>query len=225
MRVLVVEDDPGVAGGLVRGLRSAGFDVELATTGAVGARLALEATFAIMVLDLNLPERDGFSVLELLRGRSTTPVIVLTARTELGDRLRSFELGAVDFVAKPFFIEELVARIRSRLGTREHAPHRIVRWADVSVDLDGRTATRECVSIELTRHEFDILGYLVKRPGRAVSRAQLAASVLTPFEPRADRTIDSHIVRVRKKLGPRAAAHLVTVWGVGYRFEPEAAGE
>jgi DNA-binding response OmpR family regulator len=219
-RVLVVEDDPGVAAGIVRGLRAAGYEVELATNGVVGARRALDGAFSLVVLDLLLPEQNGFAVLEQVRGRSSTPFIVLTARTDLGDRLRCFELGAVDFVSKPFFIEELVARIRSRLGERKVAPKRVVSWEDVAVDLDARVATVAGSAVALTRHEFDILAYLVERAGRAVSRAQLATQVLTPFEERAERTVDSHIVRVRKKLGARGAAHIVTVWGIGYRFEP-----
>src|SRR5580704_13102984 len=108
-RVLVVEDDPQMAAGIVRGLRAAGFQVELATRGDEGARLALASPPDVIVLDLLLPEQTGFAVLEQLQGRCAAPVIVLTARVELAVRLKCFALGAVDFVAKPFFVEELVA--------------------------------------------------------------------------------------------------------------------
>jgi two-component system OmpR family response regulator len=220
-RVLVVEDDPQMAAGIVRGLRAAGFEVELATRGDEGARMALAREPDMIVLDLLLPEQTGFAVLEQLQGRCKAPVLVLTARAELADRLACFDLGAADFMAKPFFIEELVARIRSRTRARPEAPRRVVRWANASVDLDGRLAQVDGAAVSLTRHELDVLAYLIERPGRAVSRAQLAERADTPFEDRDARTVDTHVARVRKKLGTRAAAAIVTVWGIGYRFEPE----
>lgn len=220
-RVLVVEDDPQMAAGIVRGLRAAGFAVELATRGDEAARIALATPPDVIVLDLLLPEQSGFAVLEQLQGRCAAPVLVLTARTELADRLRCFALGAADFVAKPFFVEELVARIRSRTRDRDDAPRRIVAWANARVDLDARTVQVDGGEVAFTRHELDVLGYLLERPGRAVSRAQLAERSVTPFEERDARTVDTHVARVRKKLGGRAAAALVTVWGIGYRFEPD----
>jgi len=137
-RLLVVEDDPGVAGGIVRGLRDAGFEVELATSGLDGAKKALEGGFSAIVLDLMLPEQTGFHVLEQLQGRSSVPVLVLTARSDLADRLRCFDLGAADYITKPFWLEELVARLRARLRISTEAPKRIVRWANVALDLDSR---------------------------------------------------------------------------------------
>ena len=221
-RVLVVEDDARVASGIVRGLRGAGFEVELATRGDDGARRAIDDPPDVIVLDLLLPEQDGFAVLEQLRGRCAAPVLVLTARTELDDRLKSFALGAADFVAKPFFLEELVARIKSRLRARDEAPRRVVAWGDVAIDLDARTVAVNGADVALTRHELDLLAYLVERPGRAVSRAQLAERGV-PFGERDARTVDTHVARVRKKLGPAAASAIVTVWGIGYRFDPPAA--
>jgi DNA-binding response OmpR family regulator len=219
-RVLVVEDDASTAAGIVRGLKAAGFEVELATRGDEGARLALATAPDVIVLDLLLPEQNGFAVLEQLHGRCTAPVLVLTARTELPDRLKCFDLGAVDFVAKPFFLEELVARIRSRLGARAEAPRRLVKWADAVVDLEARTAHAGGAEAPLTRNEFDVLAHLVQRPGRAVTRASLAERSGLPSSERDERTVDSHVARVRKKLGPAAATAIVTVWGIGYRFDP-----
>jgi DNA-binding response OmpR family regulator len=219
-RVLLVEDDPAVASGIVRGLRESGFAVELATRGDEGARLALTIRPDVIVLDLLLPEQSGFAVLEQLNGRSPAPIIVLTARTELADRLKCFELGAVDFVAKPFFLEELVARVRSRLRLRTEPARRLVSWADAAMDLDGRTVRVGGEDVALTRNELDVLAYLVERAGRAVTRASLAERSSLPFGERDARTVDTHVARVRKKLGPTAAAAIVTVWGIGYRFEP-----
>jgi len=223
-RVLVIEDDPGVAAGLVRGLLAQGFAVELAQNGRDGLSRALGGEHDIIVLDLMLPERSGMEVLRDFSSRRRVPVIVLTARVELEDRLRCFALGAVDFMPKPFFMEELVARIRSRLWAREEAPRRVVRWAGVSVDLDARVARLGEASAGLTRHELDVLSYLVERPGRAVSRAQLAEHAISSIDPCDARTIDTHVARIRKKLGPEGAGAIVTVWGIGYRFDPEGKG-
>lgn len=220
-RIIVVEDDPGVAAGLVRGLKLAGFEVELATDGATGARLALGDGVDAVLLDLMLPARSGFEVLALLQHRpAVPPVIVLSARTELDDRLRAFELGAVDFVPKPFWIEEVVARIRAHLPAAEpQKPSRIIAWGGAAVNLDARTVTVGGEPVALTRFELDLLAYLVQRPGRAIPRAQLASHAIGALDERTDRTVDSHLARIRKKLGPAAAA-ITTVWGIGYRFDP-----
>lgn len=225
-RVLVVEDDPAIAGGIVRGLRGAGFEVELVTDGIGGSKRALSGGFDAIVLDLMLPGQSGIAVLEQLKGRESVPVIVLTARSELPDRLACFALGAADFIAKPFWIQELVVRLRARLRLASpEAPKRTVSWADAVLDLDSRVVTTSGADIGLTRHEFDVLAHLVERAGRAISREQLAEHSLSPFEERDARTVDSHIARIRKKLGTDAGAHVVTVWGIGYRFELNREGE
>jgi two-component system OmpR family response regulator len=224
-RIVVVEDDPGVAAGLVRGLRLAGFEVELATDGNTGARLAMAPEVDAVVLDLLLPERSGFQVLEILQHRpAIPPVIVLSALTELDDRLRAFRLGAVDFVPKPFWVEEVVARLRAHLHVTEPPrSSRVVSWSNAVANVDARTVSVDGEPVALTRFEFDLLAYLLARPGRAIPRAQLASHALGPLDERTDRTVDSHLARIRKKLGPAAAASLATVWGIGYRFDP--AGE
>jgi len=219
LRVLVVEDDASMAAGIVRGLKLAELDVELATNGVDGAKRALEGPFDVVVLDLYLPEQSGFEVLKQLDGRCAMPVIVLTASTALEERLRCFDLNAADYVAKPFFMEELVARIRSRLGARKKTPKRIVAWSGVAIDLDARRAEIDGETIDFTRAELDILAYLIERPGRAISRAQLAENALAALDAPDARTIDSHVARIRKKLRG-AAANVATVWGIGYRFVP-----
>ncbi|MCA9612685.1 MAG: response regulator transcription factor [Sandaracinus sp.] len=218
-RVLVVEDDATVASALVRGLRKAGFEVELETDGARGLKTASRGDHDAIVLDLMLPERDGFEVLEAIGARGV-PIVVLSARDGLDDRLRAFGLGAVDFVAKPFWMEELVARLRTRLHVPEARPKRTVSWANVAIDLDGRTVHVGDAPVHLTRAELDVLVFLVERPGRAVPRDELLARLLD--ESADARTVDSHVARVRKKLGTAAAA-IATVWGIGYRFDPDRA--
>jgi two-component system OmpR family response regulator len=222
--VLVVEDDPSTAAGTVRGLRGAGFEVDLATDGREAMRRIAVEPYDLVVLDLMLPEASGFDVLEKVRHRAACPIIALTARTALPDRLRAFELGAADYLAKPFWMEELIARIRLRLHVGGEAPRRIVRWASVALDLDARTVQVGGRPAALTPTEFALLTFLVERRGRAVSRNVLAehalASLASLDGETGARTVDSHVARVRKKLGAGGAA-IATVWGIGYRFETE----
>lgn len=217
--LLVVEDDPSIGATLVRGLRSAGFAVQLVTTGELAMQTIAHEQVDLVLLDLNLPDLPGFDILEALRTRFTAPVIVLTARTELRDRLRAFDLGAVDYLAKPFWMEELVARIRVRLKVPEPEARQSICWDDVAVDLDGRTVDIAGRVVELTAHEFNVLALLLSKRGIALTRDQIAAAAL-PYEgDRQERTVDSHVSRIRKKLGV-AGARIRTVWGIGYRFEP-----
>ena len=219
-RVLVVEDDAALAAGIVTGLKRAGFAVELCTDGDQALDRVPADPPALVVLDLMLPGRGGFELLQAWQGRVQVPILVLTARTELEDRLRSFALGAVDFLPKPFWMEELVARIRARLRLREEEAPQRVAWADVEADLDARRVCREGEDLGLTAFEFNVLAYLLERPGRACSRAQISTAVLSTGDDIDERTVDSHLARVRRKLGRPAADALQTVWGIGYRFSP-----
>lgn len=218
--VLVIEDDPAVGAGIVRQLRRAGFDVELATDGQRGLELAVDARFALIVLDLMLPEREGFAILPVIRARVGTPIIVVTARTALDDRLRAFELGAVDFLPKPFFVEELLARIHARLGGAPSA-RRVVRFGAACLDLDARTLHVGDELAHTTPSEIALLTYLAERPGRAIGRRELT-STLSELEEVSPRNVDTHVARLRKKLGDAGRA-VVTVWAHGYRFDPERA--
>jgi DNA-binding response OmpR family regulator len=216
-RILVVEDDAGVAAGLVHGLKRAGFEIELATTGPQALELMKPGTVDLVLLDLSLPGKDGLAVLEHLRSRSSVPVIVLTARTGLPERLKSFELGATDFVAKPFWLEELLARIRTHLRITAEREHHTVAWAGCTVDLDARQVRLDGRELELTPTEFSVLSALVTNPGTALSRERLARLASNHGEI-LGRTVDSHVARIRKKLGDAANA-LKTVKAVGYRFD------
>lgn len=216
--VLVVEDDLAIGSQLVRGLVKSGLAVELHTEGVGAAERALASGCDAVVLDLMLPGEDGYAVLEALRDRTSVPVIVLTARVGLDDRLEAFRAGAADFLPKPFFLEELVARLRARLG-RVGQAREVVRWGDVEVDLDARQVTVGGVDAGLTGHELNVLAALVRRPGRAISRAQLVEAALSPIGDVGERTVDTHVARLRRKLGDAGEA-IATVWGVGYRFEP-----
>lgn len=219
--VLVVEDDFHVAQGLMAGLKDAGMQVTVCMDGEEACQRAVDTAFDLVVLDLMLPGRTGFDVLETMKGRSSTPVVVLSARSELDARLDSFALGAVDYVAKPFFMEELVARIHARLTRPPQESSTLQKVGETELHVDGRYAVRDGTDLALTPHEFNILLWLAERPGRAVSRDQLAEHVLGLDGPRDHRTVDSHVSRVRKKLGTQDGALIRTVWGIGYRFDPE----
>lgn len=219
VNVLVVEDDRAIAARVVRGLKSAGFTVEFADNGRQGKALALSHSFDLIVLDLLLPELDGFELLEIARSRSLPPVIVLTALSDLDSRLRVFKSGAVDYLSKPFWMEELIARIRARLRMVETAPARTIAWDGAVLDLDARTVTVGEQPVALTGAELNILAFLAEHPGRAISRGQLAQAAVPSEGDCYERTIDSHVARIRRKLGPAAAARIVTVWGIGYRFD------
>lgn len=221
-RLLVVEDDQQVLRGLVSGLHRAGFRVDVAMDGTTAEERLMspvDGDYDAVLLDLMLPGQSGFDVLEALRGRRSTPVIVLSALTELPARLQSFELGAVDFVPKPFWIEELVLRLRTRLRLGAPQSRNTRTLGEVVLDLDARTASRDGVDLGLTAHEYNLLAWLVERPGRAVSRAQLVAHTLSGEAGASERAVDPHISRLRKKLGPEGSC-IRTVWGIGYRCDP-----
>jgi len=215
-QILVVEDDPEIGARLVRGLRGAGLDVELVVHGGQAASLD-PSGYDLVILDLNLPERDGFDILERWRTRASTPVIVLTANLDLDSRLRTFDLGAVDYMPKPFWMEELLARVRTRVGLRQTA-RRTLSLGQSLIDFDARAAFIDGEDAGLTAVEFNVLACLLERPGRALSRRQLAELALPPDREHSDRVVDSHIARLRKKL-PEFCQAIVTVWGIGYRFE------
>lgn len=216
IKVLVIEDDTGIAAAMVRGLREEGFFAEAAGTVAYGVERLLAESFDVAILDLGLPDGSGFDVLASAQARCSTPVIVLTARERLDDRVAAFTAGAVDYMTKPFFMEELVLRIRARLN--ERPPAIVHQIGDVTCDFEGFEFRRDGEEIPLTRVEAQVLRYLVERPNRAISRGQIAQHALSIDGDANDRTVDAHVAKVRKKLGDAGAA-IVTVWGIGYRFQ------
>lgn len=216
-RLLLIEDDDGIAESTVLGLRRAGHDVEHVADGAFGKQRARIGGHDLILLDLNLPGASGYQILESLRETSQVPVIVITARTGLDPRLRSFRLGADDLLPKPFWVEELVLRVERRLAAG--APRTRLGWGAVQVDLDAHRVTVGGVEVAFTPSELALLAHLVQRPNRAVTRAQLLEHALPDETHALERTVDSHLARVRKKLGEDGAA-IQTVFRVGYRFVP-----
>ena len=225
-RILVVEDDPHIGPRVAAALRREGFDAVLIPEGPAARAALLRESFALVILDLMLPGEDGLSLLEAWQGRSPVPVIVLTAQVNLDARLRSFALGAVDWLPKPFFFEELLARVRVRLGqtAAPPPPRRLIELGESTLDLDAHTVTRAGAPLELTPHELHVLVVLATHPGRAFTRDQLAEKALGSERERLPRVIDSHISRLRRKLGADGD-RICTVVGIGYRLDlPAAAG-
>ena len=223
MRVLLVEDDETLGRQVADNLRRAGYDVEWVTRGDE-ALSADFAAFALVILDLMLPGAHGFDVLKALRtDHHDVPVLLLSARQDTADKVRGLELGADDYLTKPFWPEELLARVRARLRRPAlTAGGRAVTVGPLLVDRDGRVAMVDGAAVDLTRVEFDLIAALASRPGAAVSRAWLAEHVLDSTRDGGERTLDVHVSRLRRKLG-RAGALIATVWGVGYRLDDSKA--
>jgi DNA-binding response OmpR family regulator len=217
--VVVVEDDPHIADLVNLYLRREGFRVLLAGDGEKGLEILTHEEPCFVILDVGLPgHRDGFDVCREIRARSTVPVLFLTARDDEVDRVLGLELGADDYLAKPFSPRELVARVRAILRrTREGPPPReVITVGDVDVDLRRREALRAGEVVALTTREFDLLAFLADNAGLALSRQQLLDGVWGTDWYGDERTVDVHVAQLRKKLG--SDLPLATVWGVGYRF-------
>ena len=218
MRVLIVEDDEAIASPLAKGLEREGLDVDRVETGSAALGRAAEQPFDVVLLDLGLPDRDGFDVCRELRARSDVPIIVVTARSEEVDRVVGLELGADDYIVKPFGFRELVARIRAVARRRPAATTHASASEVGALNIDRRTrrVVVEGAEVALTPKEFDLLAYLAEDPGAVCSRQQVLEEVWDPHWYGPTKTLDVHVASLRKKLGdPR---WIETVRGVGFRL-------
>ncbi|MGN4152424.1 heavy metal response regulator transcription factor [Burkholderia gladioli] len=220
MRILVVEDEPKTGAYLKKGLEESGMSVDLATDGADGLLLAEEEPYDVIVLDVMLPVLDGWAVLQRLRASKATPVLFLTARDDVEDRVRGLELGADDYLVKPFAFVELLARVRT-LARR--GPPRESEWiaiGDLEIDVLRRRVRRGATRIELTPREFALLHLLARRQGEVLSRTQIASYVWDMNFDSDTNVVDVAIRRLRVKIDDEFPVKLVhTVRGVGYVLE------
>jgi DNA-binding response OmpR family regulator len=219
-RVLVIEDEPGIVDFVRRGLETEGFAVEAATDGLQGERLALGGSFDAIVLDLMLPGRDGLEVLQSVRRAiPNVPVIVLSARGEIEDRVEGLDAGAVDYLVKPFSMAELVARVRAHLRVVAQASASTLAAEGIEVDLLSRRVRREGRAVTLSTTEFELLVYLLRHHGHVVSREQILSSVWGYEHDPATNVVDVYVGYLRRKLSdPDRPAPIFTVRAVGYRL-------
>ncbi len=220
MKVLVVEDEKEVAGLIRRGLEEQGFSVELSHNGTEALALATSRQYDAIVLDIMLPGRDGLSILKTLRNqRNAVPVILLTARSEVEERVEGLDLGADDYVTKPFYVEELISRIQAIVRRASGNQLSLLQAGDFTVNLITHEAKRGERTIRLTAREFGLLEYLMRSPGRVYTRTQIIEHVFGyDFDPNTN-LVDVYIQRLRKKIMGNSDADLIeTVRGVGYRF-------
>jgi DNA-binding response OmpR family regulator len=219
-RLLVVEDEPGIVDFLRRGLEAEGFSVDTAMDGTEGERLALKGDFDAVVLDLMLPGRGGLEILaSVMRSMPGLPVIVLTARGEIEDRVAGLEAGAVDYLVKPFSMAELVARVRAQLRVIAQASASTLSAEGIEVDLLTRKVHRGSRQVQLSTTEFELLVFLLRHHGEVVSREQILSSVWGYEHDPATNVVDVYVGYLRRKLGTAGApAPIYAVRAVGYRL-------
>jgi two-component system alkaline phosphatase synthesis response regulator PhoP len=226
IRVMVVEDEEAIMLGLVENLKAADYEVVSAGDGIRALKLAQESSPDVMILDLMLPGMSGYEVCRELRGRGLQmPIVMLTARQEEFDKLHGFEMGADDYVTKPFSINELLARIKAILArgrTRSAGPRRY-GFGDFTLDLDTRLLTRRGKTVTLTRTEFELLAYFCRNEGKALSREAVMNDVWGSTYFGTQRSLDSFVANLRAKIEAKASkpTHILTVHGVGYKFVRE----
>ena len=221
-RILVVEDDPGIAFGLRVDLKTEGYDVELESDGESALQRAAKETFDLILLDVMLPGKDGFEVCrELRRGGSRTPIILLTAKAQEAEKVMGLELGADDYVTKPFSPRELRARVKAALSRTGEDESQAYRFGDLEVDFTRCELRRAGKPVELTALEFKLLAAFVRNRGRVLSREQLLDLVWGHDTFVTDRVVDNHVVTLRKKIEPEPSEprYVLSVRGMGYRFD------
>jgi DNA-binding response OmpR family regulator len=225
-QILVVEDEPSIAEVLHLYLRRAGYQVALASDGQAALDVLARQIPDLVVLDLMLPGVDGYTITRWLRDRSDVPIIMLTARREEVDRIAGLEMGADDYVVKPFSPQELVSRVRAVLrrtqSSGESGSDAPLTFSDMRIDPLTRLVVVRGAELALTAKEFDLLWLLARHPRQVFSRDQLLERVWGLADYIDPSTVTVHVRRVREKIevDPSSPAHIVTVWGVGYKFEP-----
>jgi DNA-binding response OmpR family regulator len=219
--ILLIEDEPGIVDFVKRGLEAEGFPVQAALDGLEGERRALGESFELIVLDLMLPGRSGMEILESLRrAKATVPVLVLSARGEIEDRVAGLDAGAVDYLIKPFSLAELAARVRAQLRLAMQSPAASLRAGDIEVDLIAREVRRDGEMVRLSSTEFDLLIHLLRNRGRVLTREQILSAVWGyEHDPRTN-IVDVYVGYLRRKLStPGNPAPIATVRSVGYRLD------
>jgi DNA-binding response OmpR family regulator len=222
-KILVVDDEKKIVDIVKAYLEKEGYQVFVSYDGNSALELARSHSPDLVILDLMLPEISGWDICRALRKKSDIPIIMLTARDEVADKIVGLELGADDYVTKPFSAGELISRVRAVLRRSEGktAPKAVLEAADLTIDVEKRQVYRDSKAIELTPMEFDLLRIMAENPGRVYSRMQLLDNAQGEAYEGYERTIDSHIKNLRKKIEPDPSnpQYIITMYGVGYKLE------
>ena len=220
MKILLVEDEAAIADFVVRALEADGYSVEQAADGRTGERLALDGDFDLAILDIALPGRNGIDILTSVRTvKPALPVILLTARSQLSDKVTGLDAGATDYVAKPFSVEELLARVRAHLRLPLQDETTRLSVAGLDVDLMRRTATNDGAEVQLSATEFELLAYFMRHPGEVLTREQILSAVWG-YDPETN-IVDVYVGYLRRKLASAGRpAPIETVRAAGYRLVP-----
>lgn len=223
-RILFIEDEPGLVLTLTDRLRSEGYNVETASDGVTGLKLAIDESFDVIILDIMLPYKSGFDVCRVLRERGvSTPIIMLTARTQVVDKVVGLKLGADDYLSKPFEMIELLARLEALIRRAPAQPNQspeVYTFGSIRVDLQGTSVARDGQPVDLSALEFRLLRYFIAHRGATVSRDELLNEVWGYHALVSTRTVDVHVAWLRQKLeqNPRYPQFILTVHGIGYKF-------
>jgi len=214
MRILLVEDEPDLLKGLSKALREEGYAVDTADNGEEGLFKAVETGYDAIILDVMLPKLDGFQVLEKLRPKRSTPVLMLTARSRTPDRVRGLDTGADDYLAKPFDLDELLARLRALIRRSAGAASNTIEAGDeVVIDVGAKSVTQRGKPVELTAREYALVEFLAQRRGQVVSRTDLYEHLFDETDDSLSNLLDVHVSNIRKKLG---SEFIATRRGLGY---------
>ncbi len=224
MEILIVEDEAGIADFLARGLKAEGYGVTVATDGIAGERLALSSAADLVILDRMLPGRDGIEVLAAIRrAKPALPVILLTAKAEVADRVEGLDLGATDYVTKPFAFDELLARIRARFRESGNGSETSLEAAGIRLDLLTREASRGDRVLRLPEREAELLAHLMRHAGRVCTREEILSAVWEYEHDPGTNVVQVYVGYLRRKLGlPGSPAPIETVRSVGYRLRERA---
>lgn len=221
MRILFIEDEPKLRRNVAEGLTLRGYTVDTAEDGKEGEQLAKENTYSVIVLDVMLPLQDGFATCQALRSAGVqTPIIMLTARDAITDRVTGLNAGADDYLTKPFSFDELVARIRALLRRNPETKGDILTYHDLTLDTRTQTVSVKNKTIALTLREYGVLEYFLRNQGTVITREDILSNVWDRFYDAFSNVVDVHVKNLRKKLPPAYGKRLRTIWGKGYQLIP-----
>ncbi len=221
MRILFVEDEPKLRRNVAEGLTARGYTVDTAENGKIGEQLARENTYAVILMDIMMPEQDGITTCRALRSKGiSTPMLMLTARDATSDKIAGLDGGADDYLTKPFSFDELTARIRALMRRQPELKNDILTYHDLTLNTRTQAVTVKNKTLDLTLREYGILEYLLRNQGTVITREDILSNVWDRFYDSLSNVVDVHVKNLRKKLPPTYGKRLRTVWGKGYQLIP-----